>query len=375
MEVQVLSRAQYKNPEILRIFILCANCERGVFVGTLCIMHEHTTKRYFFFGLFFICAAFVGVLLWPFLKVIVLSVVFAVLLSPVYRWVYKKITGRIAWLASVVTIILFLVVVCVPLALIIKAVSHQTQDIFVLLSTPTKTAAFLHHISTTIAGHFPWAPLNLDGYTTTLIRSLSSGVGDIISIIFTTLFNTLLMILSMFYLLKDGKQWYTMVTNLSPLSTTSTTHILETIRHAIVGIFRGYFVVALAQGILLGVGLWIFDVPNPALFGLLAGVASLIPTFGTALVSIPSVLYLVATKHPEAAFGLAIWAVCLVGIIDNVLNPYVVGKSVAVHPLLILFAVLGGVALMGPIGIIIGPLAIACMFAVTSVYSSEMKEG
>jgi predicted PurR-regulated permease PerM len=73
-----------------------------------------------------------------------------------------------------------------------------------------------------------------------------------------------------------------------------------------------------------------------------------------------------------AAIGFSLWALTLVGTIDNFLNPYLVGKKIDIHPLLVLFSVLGGVALMGPIGILIGPLAISFMYALASVYKTEV---
>jgi predicted PurR-regulated permease PerM len=141
------------------------------------------------------------------------------------------------------------------------------------------------------------------------------------------------------------------------------------------GVIKGYLLVAIAQGTLMGIGLWIFGIPNPAFWGMVTGFASLIPTIGTGLVSIPSIIYLFVNGHTGAGIGLLLWALCAVGLIDNLLNPYIVGRSVEIHPMLILFSVLGGVAMMGPIGIILGPLAISFIFAVTSVYSSEIKHG
>jgi predicted PurR-regulated permease PerM len=93
-----------------------------------------------------------------------------------------------------------------------------------------------------------------------------------------------------------------------------------------------------------------FGVPNPALWGTIAGIVSLIPTIGTAMVSIPAVLYLVATGTQGQAIGLLTWALVLVGLIDNLLNPVLVGKKVDIPALLILFSVLGGIALFGPVG-------------------------
>jgi predicted PurR-regulated permease PerM len=150
--------------------------------------------------------------------------------------------------------------------------------------------------------------------------------------------------------------------------------ILTTLSHAVQGVIKGYLLVGLVQGSLLGIGLWIFGVPHAALWGLFGGVASLVPTVGTALISVPAVLFLFSVGRDGAAIGLAIWAAALVGTIDNLLNPIIVGRKVDIHPMFVLFSVLGGVALMGPVGILIGPLVVSFMYALVAVYSSEMKE-
>jgi predicted PurR-regulated permease PerM len=93
-----------------------------------------------------------------------------------------------------------------------------------------------------------------------------------------------------------------------------------------------------------------------------------VPSVGTGLVAIPAILYLFAIGHAGAAIGLAIWSALLVGTIDNLLNPIVVGKNINVPPLLILFSVLGGISLLGPVGILIGPLTVSLLYALVSLY-------
>jgi predicted PurR-regulated permease PerM len=149
--------------------------------------------------------------------------------------------------------------------------------------------------------------------------------------------------------------------------------ILRSIIKTINGVIKGYILIALIQGFLMGLGLYLFGVPNPALWGVVAGIASLIPSIGTALVSVPAVIYLYAIGSTIPAIGLLIWAVLIVGFIDNLLNPIIVGKSIKVPMLLILFSVLGGISLLGPIGILIGPLVIGLLYTLISIYKEEFE--
>jgi predicted PurR-regulated permease PerM len=139
-------------------------------------------------------------------------------------------------------------------------------------------------------------------------------------------------------------------------------------------IFRGTFVIAIVQGVLSWIGLSIFGIPSPALWGVVAGLASLVPTLGTSIVFIPAILFLFFSGMQLQALGLLIWAALLVGMIDNVLAPYLISKREEVPPLFILFAILGGISVMGGIGIVIGPLVLSLLYTLVSIYRRELKK-
>ena len=187
----------------------------------------------------------------------------------------------------------------------------------------------------------------------------------------STLFEVVLIFISVFYFLKDGERWGRELVKLSPLADKDDEKILNRLARAINGVIKGYLLIAVVQGLLMGVGLAIFGVPNAAVWGVVAMLTSLLPTVGTAFVSIPAIIYLATTGHGWQAFGLACWAAFFVGTIDNFLSPVVVGTRINVPPLFILFAVLGGIALLGPVGILIGPLAVSLLYTLFSIYKSD----
>lgn len=330
--------------------------------------------RHFAYFLLLAIAGIFGVILFsPFLVIIVLSAALAVVLSPIHRWFLSYVTWGSTWAAALLTIVSFLVLVCGPLALIGSSVFQQAQALFVSLAHQGADGSLVERLNEMIARHFPWSSFQIEEKALSLAGAITDRLGDIVSFVLSTIFSLLLMIIAMFYFLKDGPRWRASLIRNSPLSNESTERILKRLAHAVTGVINGYLLVALVQGILLGIGMWVFGIPNPALWGVLAGIASLIPTVGTSLVSIPAVIFLFSSGDTGAAVGLGVWAAFLVGTIDNLLNPIVVGRKVAIHPMFILFAVLGGIALMGPAGILIGPLVISFIYALTSVYSSEMK--
>ena len=178
----------------------------------------------------------------------------------------------------------------------------------------------------------------------------------------------------MFSFLKDGEKWTKSFITLSPLSDANDEKIMNRLSQAVNGVMLGYLFIALVQGILMGVGLAIFGIPHPALWGVIAAVLSLIPVFGTALVSVPSILFLFATGQVTQAIGLLVWAVVVVSMVDNFLSPFFVSKKINISPLLVLFSIMGGISLLGPVGILMGPLSLTLLFTLIAIYRNEFKE-
>ena len=119
------------------------------------------------------------------------------------------------------------------------------------------------------------------------ISFLTNNITKIFSTTLSALFSFGLMLMSIFYFLKDGEEWKKILIRLSPLSKNDDKKIITILSEAINGVIKGHLFIALAQGMLMGIGLALFGVPNPALWGVVAGIGSLIPFVGTAIVSVP----------------------------------------------------------------------------------------
>ena len=333
-------------------------------------MNQTLIRKYFFLSLLLISIGFAVLILWPFAKVIVLSIAFTAILYPIYQWLFKKI--KIPWVAAFITVIGFIVILCIPVFTIGTIVFRQSQDLYTWVMNNGGINTLVDGLEHTMRRVIPTGTVDIKEGITSIVGSVTAGAGTFFSATLATIFSMILMALSMFYFFVDGAQWKKALLGLSPLSHNSDHLILHKLNAAVNGIVKGYLLIALVQGILMGVGLFIFGVPHAALWGVLAGIASLVPTIGTALVTVPAIIFLFIVDRSGAAIGMALWGGLLVGTVDNVLNPIVVGKKINIHPLLVLFSVLGGIALMGPVGILIGPLVISLIFALTSVYKTEM---
>jgi len=338
-------------------------------------MQTKATERYFFFTLLLLVLVFSVIIFAPFLTVLVLGAAFAVVFYPIFNWFNTHVTRGISWISALLTTIIFLVAVCGPLFTVGTLVYNETSSLYERLTTGGGIDPFLHNIGISIEKILPGnMSFDIESKATEFIGYLAGNIAVIFKSTLSTFFSFLLLILSLFYFLKDGKHWKQTVIALSPLVDTDDQKIARGLRGAINGVIKGYLLIAIVQGLLMGIGLWIFGVPSPALFGVIAGIASLIPSVGTSLVALPVVLYLFATGDNVNAIGFAIWAGVLVGMVDNILSPIVIGKSTKVPPLIILFSVLGGISFMGPVGILVGPLTVSLLYVILSIYKTEFQK-
>jgi predicted PurR-regulated permease PerM len=139
-------------------------------------------------------------------------------------------------------------------------------------------------------------------------------------------------------------------------------------------IIRGSLAGAVIYGIVIGLGFFVFGIPSAILWGAVGAVAAFIPMVGVWLVVIPGALWLVALGSFPQAIGLLIWMVFLSIVIENFLRPWLVGRTAGIHPLLVLFSVLGGFSFFGPIGLLLGPLALGLFLALLEISPLLAKE-
>lgn len=337
-------------------------------------METSKTERHFLFGLLAVVLALSLAILYPFLTVFILAAAFAVVLNPVYLWIKKYITKEKSGIASAITIILFLFVLCIPLFFMGVTIWNQAQDAYYFIAQNGNTSLFIQKIDTTINNLMPNGfTFNTHNKVEELTSFLSNNIGNFFTSTFNTLLMALITIFTMFYLLKNGNEWRDGLVKILPLSEKNINEIILSLKNSINRILKGSFIIAIVQGLLAWIGLWVFGVPNPALWGVLAGMASFVPTLGTSIVFVPSILFLLFTGMQLQAIGLLLWSMLLVGMIDNVLSPYIISKDTEVPSIFILFSILGGISLMGPVGILIGPLVLSLLYSLVSIYRKEIK--
>ncbi len=333
-------------------------------------MDSSLVRKYFFSALLFVAIGLGLLIFFPFLKIIALAAVFSVLFHPLYRVLHRWV--KFPTLAAFLTLLCFVIIICIPVYFGSIVFIHQATSLYQSLITNGALVASAHQLSVWLHHVFPSVSFNLQDRATAIVASLPATAGVILTTTLASALYFIFLLISMFYFLKDGSAWKEALIELVPLSNDSNRHIIAALQRSINGIFKGYLIMGITQGLVNGLGLYLFHVPHAVLWGALSVFLIVIPPLGSGAISISAVTYLLITHHPGLAVGYAVWAIIFSTTINNVLNPYVVGKQIAIHPLLVLFSVLGGLSLMGPIGILIGPLVVSFIYALISVYKTEM---
>lgn len=323
-------------------------------------MKTDSFKEISFFGILtLILFILVFLIFKPFFTVLFLSAVLSLILNPVYKIVLKIFRNKN--LSSLLTVLLGLFCIIFPLILISKQVFHQATSLYQsLLSNNIKeTDYIISFIESLVSSFIPDFKFDLLSYFESILDFITSNLKDLLFGTINVLVSTVLVLISSFFLLKDGQKLVDYIVSISPLKDKDDLDLINKIENTVISMTKGVFLIALIQGFLAGLGLFIFDVPDAFLWGTIAGLCAFIPGLGTAIVIIPSVLYLFIIGNIPFAIGLALWGMILVGTIDNFLGPYLYKRGTRLHPLIILFSVLGGVSFFGPEGILLGPVIVS----------------
>lgn len=338
------------------------------------------------FGLQFLLVALVAAsalvffIFEPFVIALIMAAVFAVVLSPVYEWVHSYMR-RWPSSAALITVLVTFILVLVPLATIGTQIGMEASNLYISLAEGDargNVTALVSNLESRLVAYVPAAAgltgdlaSHISEYSESGLRWLLQNMGTAFSGIASFIVSFFVFVIALYYFLRDGAELRDQLIALSPLRDSDDRSVAARLELAVNSVIKGTISIALLQGLLAAIGFWLFGVPNSALWGTVSTIAALIPGVGTALIFIPAVLYLGAIGSVTAAVGLTIWGATIVGGVDNIVRPYLIGSGIKLHPLPVLLSVLGGITFFGPVGIFLGPLSIALFFAILSIYADS----
>jgi predicted PurR-regulated permease PerM len=343
---------------------------------------ENKSQHYFFLLILIGVGVLTFYIFYPYMTSLLLALVFSVMFRPLHRYISRIFSNGVqsSSVSTFVTLTVVAVAIIIPLIFVAKQVYMESENLYYSLTDEGSRSllidslnSFSESLSYRLGGVFPaysFDSFNITKYVQNFLEWSFANLDTIFSSITKFALELFIMLFALFYLLRDGGKFKQDIILVSPLADNYDEKIFSKLKQAIRSVVVGSLVVGLIQGVLTGLGFWVFGVPNPALWGSFAVVAALIPGIGTSLVIVPGVLYLFFVSTNLHAVGLLVWGIIAVGLVDNFLGPMLVNRGVNVHPFLILLSVMGGLAFFGPIGFIAGPLIVALLFALLEIYKT-----
>jgi len=338
-------------------------------------MHNNKHHQLFLFFCLSVSIILLFFVIRPLLAPLIMAGVFAFLFQPVYTRLTHKIKGCTSLSAFLVTA-LSVIIIIIPITFLGTMILKEVAGIYNNLADGggviKKIEGFISEIKTS----FPllnYIDIDINKYVSQGLEALAQNIGSIFSRFAKFLLNLFIFLIAFYFLLKDGKKFSKYLVELSPLDDKDDFFIVSRLKSAVKATVKGNLTISLIQGILTGVGFFIFGVPNPVLWGGIAAITALIPGIGTALVLVPGIAYLFISGNTYSGIGLSVWGLTAVGLIDNLLGPRLVGQGMKLHPLAVFVSVIGGMAFFGPLGFIFGPLALSICVALVDIYFSLRK--
>jgi predicted PurR-regulated permease PerM len=329
----------------------------------------------FFFGFMAIVGYIVWTMLAPFVSALALAAIIVTICYPLHVRITRHMPRQNETVGALVTTMAVLIIIIMPLTLLFSTLVNEAVAVYNQVNT--SGAALEQRIASVeaaVSEYVPGVEFNLVESIKQATTWLASNVGAIFAGTASTLFSFFIAIIGTFYLFRDGPKFTRKLVKISPLPDNEDNLILNRLSTAVRSVATGTVLIALIQGSLTAFGLYLFGFDRFVLWGVIAAFGALIPSVGTSIVLIPAIVFLIVTGQYVFAVGLSIWGAAAVGLIDNLLGPYLIGRGNNLHPYVVLLSVLGGVSVFGPIGFVVGPVAVSLFLVLLELYATHIAE-
>ena len=313
--------------------------------------------------LILVLAAVIFIALAPFLSGLLGAAVLYVVFVRLYNRLARSMKPG---LAAAITLISALIVVALPLAWLIAVVIAQAPDATRALQSSTvfTRLAELRIGNFDVGAELAKASGNIASWLSTKIFAF---LGSATSVVL----NLVIAFFGLYYMLRsDGNTWEA-IRPYIPFSTATADALRDRFFSVTEATLLGTFLIAVIQGTLVGTGFWIVGLANPFFWGTVTAIASILPVLGTSLVWLPATLVLLVQNRYGAAVTMLVIGAGIASNIDNVIRPLVYRRVSHIHPMITLVGAFAGVKYFGLLGVLLGPLGIAYLFALLHFYREE----
>jgi predicted PurR-regulated permease PerM len=309
----------------------------------------------------------------PFLPPLAWALGLAVLFTPFQRWVESKL--KHPRLAAFVSVLMIGVIVVVPLTFVAQRLVVQAANGAVLIETKVTSGEWRRAFAAqtylaTLADKIE-QQIDLPGTVKSFASWLSTYAGSIVTGSLIQAIDFCLTFYLLFFFLRDRRAALQTLKSLSPLTGVEMDRIFSRVSDTILATIYGTLAVSVIQGLLGGLMFWWLGLPAPLLWGVVMALLAVVPVLGAFVVWIPAVLFLILEGSYGNALILTLWGLIVVGTIDNLLHPMLVGKRLKVHTLIAFMSMVGGLIQFGPSGLILGPAVLAVTTVLLEIWSGR----
>lgn len=333
--------------------------------------------------LFVLMIVFSYYLVKPFLLALFFGGLLAYICYPLYRWMAKKINRDVSALLICLVVVIILLI---PTVVLVNALVRDSYTLYInsrellssgvtLESCENRICDLLRQISSNPQVEYR-AQESLKAITSWVIRKGT----DFLMGVPKFLLNLFIVFMAMFFFLRDGDRFISKLGIYLNMQKHAYHQLISRTKDVMYAIVYGYGMVALMQGTLGAIGLWAFGISSPFFWGIVMAILSVIPFVGTSLVWGPAavILFLKGMFADSSAMmymgaGLFFYGLIVVSSLDNLIRPKLVGDKAKIHPAIILLGIFGGLALLGPIGFVVGPLVLSVASIMVDTYLAADK--
>lgn len=345
-------------------------------------------REYILISLFFLIAAIFFYLFYrliiPFFAPIVWAAVFAIIFFPLYERV--RAGTKSSGLASIILCTFIVILIIGPIAYLLASLVKEAAEAVAKINRMYQSG----ELESLLSFNLPWleaikgklsqyldsSDLNMQ----TIIKESSDKVSAVIfnqtSWIIANgsrmVFYFGLMVFTMYYFFKDGEQLIARLKRLMPLTESQVEVTFKQLRDVINATMYGGVVIALVQGLLGGILFASVGIPSAVFWGAIMAFMSIIPLIGAFIVYVPaSIILVIGGSYIKAIIVIAVGTL-VISQVDNVLRPYMISGRTSMHPLLLFFTIMGGIALFGLLGIVVGPLIAAVFITLLQIFEFKL---
>lgn len=308
-----------------------------------------------------------AVALWPFVTGLIGAPVLYIIFAPVHRELSRRIPVR---LAAGITLLLALLLIVIPSVLFVSLLAGEAQD---MAGRVIQSPLLARVRELNVGGYDIGAQLEQAG-----ARLVSLIGGSLLGFAGTAtrlLLQITIAFFGLYFLLVSAGDVWRMMLPFIPFSAANAEALRRRFKGVTTSTLVGTGVTALVQGTLVALGFLMTGLPNPAFWGVVTVIVSILPVVGSGLVWVPGVAVLAFEHRYGWAIALAIWGIVAVGQVDNLIRPWVFRRYASIHPFVTIIGAMAGISYFGLLGLLIGPLAISYFFELIRMYRQEYLEG